>query len=280
MSDTQVSLVGSGNKTIEQESTEETTLSEVSKDLGHTKISEKSAQFEATSNTSIVEENASKNIQSSCNVAQSVSQSVTENQPIKPFEPVKPFEPMKPFEPLKPFEPPKSFELTREAEKTILESEKNEKQETVEPEKSNEKEISTNKEINVETEENLYVFPPDYVPVEALEPLKPFEPLPPLEPHESSYSNVTVNGIGKNINESSPKAEIKEEKIKNSLKEIISDLDSYAEKDKELKESYREERKVDDNSTTYSYEKVLESQSHVKEITQEIKGGPNFQFQY
>lgn len=30
------------------------------------------------------------------------------------------------------------------------------------------------------------------------------------------------------------KAEIKEEKIKNQLKEIISEIDSYAEKDKEL----------------------------------------------
>ncbi|KXZ75840.1 hypothetical protein TcasGA2_TC030965 [Tribolium castaneum] len=84
MSNTQVSLVGSGNQQIEQETSEETTLSEVSKDLGHTKISEKSAQYEATSNTSIVQENASKNIQSSCNVvqSQSVSQSVSESRKV------------------------------------------------------------------------------------------------------------------------------------------------------------------------------------------------------
>lgn len=56
----------------------------MSKDLGHTKMHEKSAQFEATSNTSIVEENASKNIQSSCNVmqSQSVSQSVSESRKV------------------------------------------------------------------------------------------------------------------------------------------------------------------------------------------------------
>ena len=56
----------------------------MSKDLGHTKISEKSAEFQATSNTSIVEESASKNIQSSCSVvqSQSVSQSVSESRKV------------------------------------------------------------------------------------------------------------------------------------------------------------------------------------------------------
>ncbi|XP_015840184.2 uncharacterized protein LOC656988 isoform X4 [Tribolium castaneum] len=266
MSNTQVSLVGSGNQQIEQETSEETTLSEVSKDLGHTKISEKSAQYEATSNTSIVQENASKNIQSSCNVvqSQSVSQSVSESrkepetsqenatsksnyykplEPVKSFEPVKPFEPMKPFEPLKPLEPPKSFELTRQIEKTVLQSNG----------------VKSENVSQVEEKVNNG-FPPDYVPVEALEPLKPFEPLPPIEPFESSCrisDNVAVNGTSK--------AEIKEGNIKNSLKEIISDLDHYAEKDKELKESYYEEKSTDDNNSTYSYEKVLESQSHIKE---------------
>lgn len=104
-------------------------------------------------------------------------------------------------------------------------------------------------------------FPPDYVPVEALEPLQPF---PPIEPFQSSCRISDSNEASKS--NSAPKAEIKEEKIKNSLKEIISDLDHYAEKDKELKESYFEEKKVNGNSTTYSYENVLESQSHVKEV--------------
>ncbi|XP_044257429.1 uncharacterized protein LOC123006736 isoform X3 [Tribolium madens] len=292
MSDTQVSLVGSGNQQIEQETSEETTLSEVSKDLGHTKISEKSAQYEATANTSIVQENASKNIQSSCNVmqSQSVSQSVSESrkeqehetsvssdiqsqesstsesrktnyykplEPIKSFEPVKPFEPMKPFEPLKPFEPPKSFELTRQIEKTVLQSQQNDKKENG---------------VKNQEEHNLINngFPPDYVPVEALEPLKLFEPLPPIESCRIS-ENIPANGTSK------PTSEIKEEKIKNSLKEIISDLDHYAEKDKELKESYYEEKNVDGNNTTYSHEKVLESQSHVKEVMQELSGGQHFQ---
>ncbi|XP_025836747.1 uncharacterized protein LOC108742527 isoform X3 [Agrilus planipennis] len=56
------------------------------------------------------------------------------------------------------------------------------------------------------------------------------------------------------------KAEIKEEKIKNTLKEIISEIDTYAEKDTELKESLKAEDKKDesiDNGNGFNYEEFV-----------------------
>lgn len=88
-----------------------------------------------------------------------------------------------------------------------------------------------------------------------MSPLKPFELNNPLE---NGNINVTTNGN---------KAEIKEEKIKNTLKEIISDLDSYAEKDKELKESVKEQIVVENGKNdSYSYQKTVESESYLKEV--------------
>ncbi|CAH0545734.1 unnamed protein product [Brassicogethes aeneus] len=159
MSDMQVATVtGNVSKEIEKEVSEETTLSEMSKDLGHTKIAEASAKFEQNKSLSITEENKSHQSESSRTVLQSVSQEVSANrqepltteapsqtaietkssnlskiykplEPMKPLEPVKPFEklepvkafePLKPFEPLQPFEPPKSFDLARKLENTKI----------------------------------------------------------------------------------------------------------------------------------------------------------------
>lgn len=63
-----------------------------------------------------------------------------------------------------------------------------------------------------------------YEPVVALEPLNLDDFLKPIVVDTSQ-------------NSSDAGAEIKQDKIKDTLKEIISDLDTYAEKDRELKES-------------------------------------------
>lgn len=81
---------------------------------------------------------------------------------------------------------------------------------------------------------------------------------PPAEIYTQNY-NSTVKPFG---SPKEHKAEIKEERIKNSLKEIISDLDTYAEKD--LGES-REERKLE-NASVRSYESVLENSSVLHQV--------------
>lgn len=71
-------------------------------------------------------------------------------------------------------------------------------------------------------------LPAGYEPVKPLSPLKPFELEPIFSNTESTYSSSSQR---------STQAEIKEENIKNTLKEIILDLDNFVERDKELKES-------------------------------------------
>lgn len=77
-------------------------------------------------------------------------------------------------------------------------------------------------------------LPEGYEPVKPLSPLKPFD----LEPVFTT-SDSTSNFISR-----SSQAEIKEENIKNTLKEIILDLDHFVERDKEFKESKEEQHKM------------------------------------
>lgn len=69
-------------------------------------------------------------------------------------------------------------------------------------------------------------LPEGYKPVKPLSPLKPSDLEPSFNVHSelSSYKETNSSSV----------AEIKEENIKSTLKEIILDLDKYAEKDKEL----------------------------------------------
>lgn len=163
------------------------------------------------------------------------------------MEPLKPFEPIKPFEPLKPFEPPKSFELTKIAD-DILSKKPSEQSNGI---RSEENKFSSGKENTDETKLNGNEvvaesnnsglmgngngeLPEGYTPVVALEPLKPDEWASKEEKPK----------------EFSSKVEIEEGKVKNALKEIISEIDTFAEKDRELKEvevnghSYQDNEKV------------------------------------
>ncbi|CAH0545732.1 unnamed protein product [Brassicogethes aeneus] len=283
MSDMQVATVtGNVSKEIEKEVSEETTLSEMSKDLGHTKIAEASAKFEQNKSLSITEENKSHQSESSRTVLQSVSQEVSANrqepltteapsqtaietkssnlskiykplEPMKPLEPVKPFEklepvkafePLKPFEPLQPFEPPKSFDLARKLENTkISDDEKISNGNAIMVENENDtndselSQIMTNKTVEKHISRSVT---PTIILTETSNPVSEsvlYEP-PEIQDRYPSYAT----GSREN------KAEIKEENIKNTLKEIISDLDTYAERDKELKESFHNEN----GNSTYS----------------------------
>lgn len=193
-------------------------------------------------------------------------------EPIKPFEPLQPFEPPKPFEPLKPFEPPKSFEIAKqivEAERAPIAKEIEDiysdalaKIDNIGQINYDEKQSQNVEDIgptpmdipppldhtkffdnppidsnNNEESSTSAWLPEGYVPVEPLSPLKLSDLEPALEPPPpvpqitlTSDSNSDVPKVLRSAG-----AEIKEENIKNSLKEIISDLDTYAEKDRELK---------------------------------------------
>ncbi|XP_060519348.1 uncharacterized protein LOC132697757 isoform X2 [Cylas formicarius] len=247
MSDMQVSVpgstavsTGSGNREEESELTEETTLSEVRKDLGHAKMHEKTATFESQENTSIKEDHRSQQTEASKSVMQQETCTISGNtkdweekqstrrphslyeplesikpfEPLKPFEPIKPFEPVKPFEPLQPFDAPKSFQLTKQ----------------IETQKSENSLKDINSSVNSTVQDNVGSLPLGYVPVEPLSPLILSDLEPKLESGNSLPPLITFTDLS--VNNS---AEIKEENIKNTLREIISDLDSYAEKDKEVK---------------------------------------------
>lgn len=172
-------------------------------------------------------------------------------EPPKPFEPLKPFEPIKPFEPLKPFEPPKSFELAKQIEASISPQ-------------SAETQNQANVESQSLTEQNSVFcgeLPADYEPVVALEPLKPYDPLPPLNPPQpinfgsdnSSLTTTYTNNVSvSKSKETLTKAEIEDGKAKNTLKEIISEIDMYAEKDKELKPVEKNEQESLNNKESYN----------------------------
>lgn len=184
-------------------------------------------------------------------------------EPLKPFTPLKPFEPIRPFEPLKPFEPPKSFELAKQIESTKT------SQQTTEPapqsivttttttaetrvaegitktttqnstniadksELTSKPTIETNV-YSIQHEEMPGGLPLGYEPVVALEPLdlNAFIAQPPLE------------SLKQRNKETTPKAEIEEGKAKSSLKEIISEIDCFAEKDKDLKDTINDTRTI------------------------------------
>ncbi|KAJ8940919.1 hypothetical protein NQ318_015604 [Aromia moschata] len=70
------------NREVESEATEETTLTEIHKDLGHTKISEKTAEFESNETTSMVEDHRTKQTESSRSVTQSEKVEVSASRKI------------------------------------------------------------------------------------------------------------------------------------------------------------------------------------------------------
>lgn len=197
-------------------------------------------------------------------------------EPLKPFEPIKQFQPIKPFEPLKPFEPPRSFEIAKQIEST--KSQQNTTPSlaglppttlaplepisvpttpvitidapsspvgvtTIIPSKQftvvvnsdadnntfnqETRTSDVNNPVNIELSGGL---PPGYEPVIALEPLD---------------LNVLIAPITQS-KETTPKVEIEEGKAKSTLKEIISEIDYYAEGDKDLKEAINNIR-VDNN---------------------------------
>lgn len=173
-------------------------------------------------------------------------------EPLKPFEPLRPFEPIKPFEPLKPFEPPKSFELAKQLQSSVTSSTNNVDSNANYIAKESTETSMKNGSV---TEGEL---PAGYTPVVALEPYEPIlvpssEQLETYKP--SNLSNIPdiigSNYISNNIDvvrsrESATKVEIEDGKAKNTLKEIISEIDTYAEKDNELKDSEQNQsQKID-----------------------------------
>lgn len=123
------------------------------------------------------------------------------------FQPLQPFKPFTTFEAPQPFESLKSFELVKQVEDNFS-----------------------------QIKDGGGELPAGYEPVKALSPLKLYE----LEPIFNIQSESTFSSsIQKTSNTS--QAEIKEENIKNTLKEIILDLDNFVERDKELKESKEEQ---------------------------------------
>ncbi|XP_066256472.1 uncharacterized protein [Euwallacea similis] len=292
MSDMQVSIPQSGavatsaNREEESESVEETTLTEVSKDLGDSKMHQKTATFEGQENTSLMEDHRTQKTESTKNVMQQETTTVSANKKdlledentnnqrlqqnyykplplhqVQSFNEVKPFEPLKPFQPLKPFEPLKSFELAKkiEAERTVTIA----KEPIIDEIESiysdalaqigniGSKQHSPSQQLEIpplldhtklldspvdsNNNEQSSWLPLGYTPHEPLSPLK----LSDLESSSKVLPQITLTSdncsdLSKILNNS--KAEIKEESIKNSLKEIISDLDNYAERDRELKQ--------------------------------------------
>ena len=134
-----------------------------------------------------------------------------ETSQAKPFEPLKPLElpsglaNVKQFEPLKPFEAETASNL----------------QGGDEPEETERDEDNSELVAGVPaSSEEFQLLTSDgepYIPVVPLEPLNLDELLKPITLGED-------------------KDEIQEDRIKNSLKEIISDLDTYVEKDRDLRE--------------------------------------------
>lgn len=126
---------------------------------------------------------------------------------VKTFQPLQPFKPFATFEAPKPFESLKSFELVKQVEDSFL-----------------------------QVQDSGGELPEGYEPVKALSPLQPYE----LEPIFSTLSESSPCSFHAQKTSASCQAEIKEENIKNTLKEIILDLDNFVERDKELKESREE----------------------------------------
>lgn len=87
MSNMQVAVPESGavvsaNREEESESVEETTLTEVHKDDGNTKMHQKTATFEGQENTSVVEDNKTQQTEASKSVMQQETSTITANKQV------------------------------------------------------------------------------------------------------------------------------------------------------------------------------------------------------
>lgn len=84
-------------------------------------------------------------------------------------------------------------------------------------------------------------MPPGYTPVIPLAPLDLNELTAPISNEPiTQCKDITL------------KPEIEEGKAKNTLKEIISEIDSYAEKDRDLKEAIGSINKADSKKVRYN----------------------------
>lgn len=198
---------------------------------------------------------------------------------IKPFEPIKFFESnengVKPFEPLKSFEPPRSFEIAKQItnSSSFLKSESEKTTNSCEPPKENvsttldnsdplknfktsessysktvEQDADGNKIISdiSETKESSSSISKNSKTNDMFQP-----PHDQLSTFQSIHSNDCITT---SKNWSMQKSEIKEEKIKNTLKEIISEIDTFAAKDKELTDTMNiKHEQVSQNGKEYQY---------------------------
>ncbi|KAG5894028.1 hypothetical protein JTB14_018131 [Gonioctena quinquepunctata] len=172
-----------GNREVESEEVEETTLSESHKDLGHTQISEKAATFDSNIKKSISVKQ-SENVEVSANRKDyPASQSITTNSnttettestlsnlgynrlgPVKSFEPIQPFTPSVPFECPSSFDCPASVGLVKQAQ-TALEQRSETGNETIEPESA-----------SAEAKEDEKTDPVRIIPVLKIQPPPPPPP--------------------------------------------------------------------------------------------------------
>lgn len=118
---------------------------------------------------------------------------------IKTFQPLQPFKPFATFETPKPFETLKSFELVKQAEDSFSHSQNSTGQ-----------------------------LPEGYEPIRPLSPLKPSDLEPIFTKTQTTFTSNKTTSVSQ--------AEIKEENIKNTLKEIILDLDNFVERDKDFRD--------------------------------------------
>ncbi|ENN81838.1 hypothetical protein D910_12257 [Dendroctonus ponderosae] len=87
MSNMQVSVPQSGavcsaNREEESESVEETTLTEVRKDLGNSKMHQKTATFEGQENSSVVEDHRTQQTESTKSVMQQETSTISANKQV------------------------------------------------------------------------------------------------------------------------------------------------------------------------------------------------------
>ncbi|GJQ76837.1 hypothetical protein Trydic_g15044 [Trypoxylus dichotomus] len=182
---------------------------------------------DAINQDTITTENEINNIQQENQIVQNA---------IKPLELQENTNTVKQYEPLRPFEIDQLNENVVDVGQNPPVQDVVPKMEITSLEDAN-KEVETKSELSSNTlPENYPLREPSemrtstgelYVPVVALEPLNLDDYLKPIVADTSQKS-----------------AEIKQDKIKQSLKEIISDLDTYAERDKELKESLSQDEEL------------------------------------
>ncbi|XP_022918182.2 uncharacterized protein [Onthophagus taurus] len=216
-----MALVPSGGDSIvkeeEVEQSTETSVSQVRKDLGNTKIAEDSASFHGTHSSKVVEETGSSNQNLECSAK---NQSKAETQPkpplelpdiYKPLEPLKKYEPLKPFEPLQQIETPKSFELAKQLVSSgQLETSITPGEET--------KDFNENTIVPKEKEEEKVASASTFKPIDSINPImedtnKSFELIRPLE----IQSNVTP----KQYEPLQPFDELKSENNVNEIEEVV-----------------------------------------------------------